>query len=105
MSAVPTPPNWQTLVSSISDGEAVLVLGPNAIPYYQGAEESFFSKLSRTQVLREVQDPSKGYPLRFNSLFYPIPGSRHSDKYADISVTTVLMAKKRFVRPAGKHTS
>jgi hypothetical protein len=54
MSDTHTPPDWQDLVDSIRDGEAILVLGPDAIPYYQGAEQTSFSELARTQVLSEV---------------------------------------------------
>ncbi|WP_020568230.1 hypothetical protein [Neolewinella persica] len=54
MSETPTPPDWEDLVDSIRDGEAILVLGPDAIPYYRGAEQTSFSELARTRVQAEV---------------------------------------------------
>lgn len=48
--------NWDKLAQSIEDGEAVLVLGPDAIPFYPAhadtkQTESTFSQLSRNRVL------------------------------------------------------
>lgn len=59
---VATPPHpipWDRLAQSIADGEAVLILGPDAIPLYpagamepeQSAEEMTFSRLSRHVIL------------------------------------------------------
>ncbi len=51
------PTDWDTLAQSIEDGEAVLVLGPDAIPFYPASPEnnpeteSTFSQLSRSRVL------------------------------------------------------
>jgi len=48
--------NWDELAQSIADGEAVLVLGPDAIPFYAASKEaetqseSTFSQLSRHRV-------------------------------------------------------
>jgi hypothetical protein len=47
--------NWDALVQSIADGEAVLVLGPDAIPFYSAIggnadEEISFSELSRRRI-------------------------------------------------------
>lgn len=44
--------NWDSIAKSIADGEAVLVLGPDAIPYYKlgTMEEASFSSLSRSLI-------------------------------------------------------
>jgi hypothetical protein len=45
--------NWTELAQSIADGEAILVLGPDAVPFYpaQGGEEAkTFSQLSRQRI-------------------------------------------------------
>jgi hypothetical protein len=60
--------DWDDIADSIAHGEAVLVLGPDAIPFYRskprseaGSEaeaeedESTFSRLMRTQILQALQ--------------------------------------------------
>jgi hypothetical protein len=42
--------DWSSLVQSIRDEEAVLVLGPDAIPYYHGDTVANFSQLTRQEV-------------------------------------------------------
>ncbi|MEL6275147.1 MAG: hypothetical protein AAFU03_08600 [Bacteroidota bacterium] len=54
MPTEPISPDWTSLVQSIQDGEAVLVLGPDAIPYYHGETVSSFSALTREAIMQEV---------------------------------------------------
>lgn len=56
---MPSPsnaPDWNSLVNSIRDGEAVLVLGPDAIPYYNGDQQTTFNELTRRQIQEKVGD-------------------------------------------------
>ncbi len=62
---------WNALAQSIADGEAVLVLGPDAIPMYptQGeapAQEMTFSRLSRQRVLDNLGEQINHYYERDN---------------------------------------
>ncbi|MBL7792840.1 MAG: hypothetical protein JNK77_10980, partial [Saprospiraceae bacterium] len=62
---------WNTLAQSIADGEAVLVLGPDAIPLYpaQGeapTAEMTFSRLSRQRVLDNLDGQINYYYERDN---------------------------------------
>lgn len=70
-------PDWQTLAQSIADGEAVLVLGPDAIPLYRAkqeqdnlhnSEETTFSELVQQRIL---QTPDIGVAFHYerDSLF------------------------------------
>ena len=78
-SAVATPPHpipWDRLAQSIADGEAVLILGPDAIPLYPAggngtspsAEEMTFSSLSR-QVIRETPEIGINFCYERDNLF------------------------------------
>ncbi len=66
--------NWDELAQSIADGEAVLVLGPDAIPFYaagqeEGAQtESTFSELSRRRVA-ELPDGQINHYYQRDKLF------------------------------------
>jgi hypothetical protein len=57
---MPQPIDWTALVQSIADDEAILVLGPNAIPYYRGESQASFSELSR-RYIHEQGDPGLHY--------------------------------------------
>ncbi|RMF00603.1 MAG: hypothetical protein D6772_06150, partial [Bacteroidetes bacterium] len=59
--------DWDDLAESIQHGEAILVLGPDAIPFYRSKtdadevknaapleHESTFSRLMRTHIMREI---------------------------------------------------
>lgn len=67
---------WDTLAQSIADGEAVLILGPDAIPMYPigqsgavpGQEEMTFGRLSR-KVIREAPDIGINLFYERDSLF------------------------------------
>lgn len=67
---------WDTLAQSIADGEAVLILGPDAIPLYPsgqanataGQEEMTFGRLSR-KVVREAPDIGINFFYERDSLF------------------------------------
>ena len=70
-------PDWQTLAQSIADGEAVLVLGPDAIPLYLANQEAgdqhnfletTFSELVQQRIL---QTPDIGVAFHYerDSLF------------------------------------
>ena len=78
-STVATPPHpipWDRLAQSIADGEAVLILGPDAIPLYPAggngtspsAEEMTFSSLSR-QVIRETPEIGINFCYERDNLF------------------------------------
>lgn len=70
--------DWAELAQSIKDGEAVLVLGPNAIPFYPASPESIsktdsepetettFSQLSRNRVLQLSEGQIQHYYQRDN---------------------------------------
>lgn len=66
--------NWDSLVSSISDGEAILVLGPDAIPLYNTAStteepvEQTFSQLTRRKIL-ETDNIGVSYYYERDNLF------------------------------------
>lgn len=75
--------NWDKIAQSIQDGEAVLVLGPDAIPFYPAeagvgeasshaqagkAAESTFSQLSRNRVL-ELPEGQINYLYARDNLF------------------------------------
>jgi hypothetical protein len=68
------PTDWDTLAQSIEDGEAVLVLGPDAIPFYPASSgnnletESTFSQLSRNRVL-ELPEGQIQHFYRRDNLF------------------------------------
>ncbi len=78
MSTQPDTTNipWDTLAQSIADGEAVLILGPDAIPMYPsgqpgtapGQEEMTFGRLSR-KVIREAPDIGINLFYERDSLF------------------------------------
>lgn len=60
------PKNWTELVESIADGDTVLVLGPDAIPLYNGQKTATFSELTRQQITAEVADGIYHYYERDN---------------------------------------
>lgn len=76
------PTDWDTLAQSIEDGEAVLVLEPDAIPFYPASPsigvtlshadtdmtERSFSQLSRNRVL-ELPDGQIQHFYRRDNLF------------------------------------
>lgn len=64
-------PDWNSLAQNIADGEAVLILGPEAIPYYpaKSAEsdvETSFSTLSRQRVINKLGNQISQYYHRDN---------------------------------------
>lgn len=63
---------WDTLAQSIADGEAVLVLGPDALPLYssnqEGEEEMTFGSLSRKEI-RGTPDIGINFFYERDSLF------------------------------------
>lgn len=73
--------NWLEVADSIANGEAVLVLGPDAIPLYRakgttpqataGAEPAImsFSQLSRRKVIQSRKDLSIAYYYERDNLF------------------------------------
>lgn len=75
--AAPTHPiPWDRLAQSIADGEAVLILGPDAIPLYpsgvtntdRSAEEMTFSRLSR-RLIRETPEIGINFFYERDNLF------------------------------------
>lgn len=62
--------NWDSVAKSISDGDAVLVLGPDAIPLYklESPEESSFSTLSR-KLIKEDREVKINYFYEKDNLF------------------------------------
>ena len=75
--AAPTYPiPWDRLAQSIADGEAVLILGPDAIPLYpsgvansdRSAEEMTFSRLSR-RLIRETPEIGINFFYERDNLF------------------------------------
>lgn len=49
--------NWNELAQSIADGEAILVLGPDAIPFYPaqgGVGGLSFSQRTRDRLLQQL---------------------------------------------------
>lgn len=74
--ASPHPIPWDRLAQSIADGEAVLILGPDAIPLYPAgateampsAEEMTFSRLSR-RLIRETPEIGINFFYERDNLF------------------------------------
>ena len=69
---MPDPVNWSSLAQSIADGEAALVLGQDAIPFYPAAEhtgddaEMSFSELSRERILASMNSEISHFYRRDN---------------------------------------
>ena len=69
--------SWDELAQSIADGEAVLLLGPDAIPLYsvQGQPSddvdatTSFSKLSRNRILQTLNDKELNHFYERDNLF------------------------------------
>lgn len=67
--------DWEALADSIADGEAILVLGPNAIPFYaagesdKGKDESFNS-LSNRCIIEQLGDRISHYYQRDNLFLF-----------------------------------
>ena len=66
-------PDWDILAESIADGEAVLVLGPDAIPFYQAKADpdgqkvqTSFSQLSRERIINKLEGGISQYYKRDN---------------------------------------
>ncbi len=78
-------PNWRLLAQSIADGEAVLLLGPDAIPFYragqshelQGASETSFSYLSRQRVVRQLNGRINHFYRRDNLFQFVDPPAKN----------------------------
>lgn len=61
--------SWDDLAQSIADGEAILVLGPDAIPLYPaqgGGEEVSFSQISRRRILHNLSGQINHFYQRDN---------------------------------------
>lgn len=76
VAAPPYPIPWERLAQSIADGEAVLILGPDAIPLYPAGateaessdEEMTFSRLSR-RLIRETPEIGINFFYERDNLF------------------------------------
>ncbi|MFM9949437.1 MAG: hypothetical protein ACKV1O_15985 [Saprospiraceae bacterium] len=72
--------NWDELAQSIADGEAVLVLGPDAIPFYPaqgGGESRSFSDLSRGRILEDLNGQISHFYQRDNLYQFSGRGAKH----------------------------
>ncbi|MBL7807029.1 MAG: hypothetical protein JNN28_04405 [Saprospiraceae bacterium] len=75
--------NWDGLVQSIQDGEAVLVLGPDAIPFYSAVsttdyEEMTFAQRVQLQVINSLGDDISYHYKRDNLFQFKSPSAKQS---------------------------
>jgi hypothetical protein len=61
---MPPPNDWRELVQSIADGEAILVLGPDAVPFYNGEAEASFGELTRQAIVAQLPEGVNHYYAR-----------------------------------------
>lgn len=67
--------DWEALADSIADGEAILVLGPNAIPFYAAGEreknkDESFNSLSNRNIIEQLGDRISHYYERDNLFLF-----------------------------------
>lgn len=73
---MPETNKWSELAQSIADGEAILVLGPEAIPFYNGETEASFSQLTRRDILANLNGGVNHYYERDNLFQFRDAGAK-----------------------------
>ncbi len=80
----PSSNHWDELAKKISRGQAILVLGPDAIPFYAADQagrekESTFSKLGRERIIQKLEEEKLGFNFykRDNLFQFHTPGAKH----------------------------
>lgn len=78
--------NWKNLAANITKGRTVLVLGPDAIPFYPAdgkmpenmPQDPSFSQISRRKILKELNGQIKHFYLRDNLFLFSEPKAKRT---------------------------